>query len=303
MSLKRYKVILILSIGTLFLPQHPWRHMTATLLYDIIRDVSTALVAKQFHDTRVTGNATTIGSHPLGNIKYNPAEDPYYITNLDRPIDDFIASALDGTKFTNLVHIVLESMRSDSFPYQEDGLLHQHIMKNMEPAEGGVPISTNTVTPFIASLASRTILWDTMWATIPYTHKAVLGRNPKMNRLMLDFCGMVPVPMDWAVEFMEPAKYYQHCLPQIFRYMNSVTDTHSEIMALFNGSRPRTTDQWETVHIQSMTGEWENEAGLLRATGFNTVITAEDIAQFNGDAPHPSTFGYFDEGIVLLMLI
>ena len=107
---------------------------------------------------------------------------------------------------------------------------------------------------------------------------------------------MLPVPMDWAVEFQGPAKYYQHCLPQTLRHMGSVTKTEHEIISLFNGSRPNTTDQWETVHIQSMTGEWENEGGIIRACGFNAVITAEDIAEFNGHKPFPTTFGYFDEG-------
>jgi hypothetical protein len=109
--------------------------------------------------------------------------------------------------------------------------------------------------------------------------------------------------MDWAVEFQGHAKYYQHCLPQAFRHMGSVTNTGNELMALFNGSRPNTTDQWETIHIQSMTGKWEDEAGIIRACGFNSVITAEDIAEFNGHQDFPSIFGYFDEGIVTLLRV
>ena len=107
---------------------------------------------------------------------------------------------------------------------------------------------------------------------------------------------MLPVPIDWAVEFQPPAKYYQHCFPQVLRYMNSVTNTEAEMMAFFNGSRPNTTDQWETAHFQSMTGEWEDERGIIKACGFNSVFVAEDIAEFNGGQEFPTTFGYFDEG-------
>jgi hypothetical protein len=119
--------------------------------------------------------AVDFGSNPLGDLNYNPANDPYYITNMDEPIDEFIASALEGVQFTNVFHIILESMREDSFPYDENGLLHQHIQENMEPAENGVPVTTENITPFIASLAENTISWHTVWSTIPYTHKAMMG--------------------------------------------------------------------------------------------------------------------------------
>jgi hypothetical protein len=107
---------------------------------------------------------------------------------------------------------------------------------------------------------------------------------------------MIPVPMDWAVEMTPPAKFYQYCLPQVLRYMTSVTDTTDEIDAIFNNSRPVTTDQWETVHIQSSTGQWDYGKEIIKATGFNSVITAEHLAELNGYKQFPSTFGYFDEG-------
>jgi hypothetical protein len=113
---------------------------------------------------------------------------------------------------------------------------------------------------------------------------------------MSDYCGMLPVPMDWLVETDEPARLYQHCLPKVFRHVNSVTDTGAEIFALLNGSRPETTDHWETAHFQSMTGRYEDEAGLLRTVGFSTVITAEELGELNGYQDHPSTYGYYDEG-------
>jgi hypothetical protein len=115
------------------------------------------------------------------NLNYNPAEDPYYISNLDLPVDEFIASALKNLRFTNIVHIVLESMREDSYPYDEQGLLHQYIQTNMTPVQNGTPVNTQTITPFIDSLAEHTLSWHTMWSTIPYTHKAMLGCTSPYN--------------------------------------------------------------------------------------------------------------------------
>jgi phosphoglycerol transferase MdoB-like AlkP superfamily enzyme len=88
---------------------------------------------------------------------------------------------------------------------------------------------------------------------------------------------------------------YQTCLPQVFRHLNSVTDTESEILSLINGTRPPTTDQWETVHIESATGRWDNEKTILQYAGFNTVVTAEDIDRMRDLGEFDSSLGYFDE--------
>jgi hypothetical protein len=168
-------IFLFLLFGICILPAYPWRRLTATLLYDLGKAM-TLVIAHHFKFFNTPTNAR-LGSNPLGDFHYDPAEDPYYISNLDEPVDDFIASAVNGTRFTNVFHIVLESMREDSYPWNENGLLHQHILQNVAPAENGVPITTENVTPFIASLAEHTLSWHTMWATVPYTHKAMLGRN------------------------------------------------------------------------------------------------------------------------------
>jgi hypothetical protein len=108
---------------------------------------------------------------------------------------------------------------------------------------------------------------------------------------------MIPAPLDWTVELEWPSKPYQYCLPQILRYLNSVTDTSDEIMDIFrNHSRPRTTDEWEAVHIHSSTGEWDYGRDVIKSTGFNAVILAEQLAELNGWKEFPSTFGYFDDG-------
>src|SRR5947207_3342503 len=144
-SSRRYIPLFILLIGTIFL-QQPWKHLTSTLLYDVVSSVSTAIVTSNLQ--RECSN-TGVGRNPLRSFNYNPSDDPYYISNLDSPIDPFIESALEGTEFKNIVHIVLESMRGDSYPWNEKGILHKHIHRNFRLVEGGTPITTSNITPFI----------------------------------------------------------------------------------------------------------------------------------------------------------
>jgi hypothetical protein len=166
--------LLFVLIVTAMLPPNPWRRMTATLGYDVVCSLSTVILSKPVYGGSECSTVAALGSH-FDNFNYNPADDPYYVSNLDQPIDDFFIAALSDAKFTNIVHITLESMRDDSFPYREDGFFHKHILNNIEPAEGGLPITTETITPFIASLAENTISWESMWATVAKTHKTMLA--------------------------------------------------------------------------------------------------------------------------------
>lgn len=180
--------LVILLLVTIFLPEYPWRHLTATLPYEVTVALATVIMSKvhsQYHqDAAACVDFSTLGEHPLGATNYNPANDPYYITNLDDPVDEFFHQALEDVHFTNIVHIQLESMREDSFPFDEEGLLNKHIKENLTPVEGGTPVNKDTITPFILSLANNTISWHTMWSTIPYTHKAMLSCTSFMKMLM-----------------------------------------------------------------------------------------------------------------------
>ncbi len=168
MPLPLTQFAMVLFLASFCLPANPWRHMTSTVLYD----AATALASNP-SQTPTAGSRIENGTNPLGILNYNPSNDPYYVSNLDQPIDPFIASALEGTYFQNIVHIILESMRPDSFPYQEGGILDEHIKKFYTPVS---PINQNTITPFMESIATNLIVWDTMFSTIPYTLKALLSR-------------------------------------------------------------------------------------------------------------------------------
>jgi hypothetical protein len=167
------RVLIALAVCTVFLPAQPWRHMTSTLLYDIVSTITSVIVVKNVRDSQEHCGPIH-SSNPLGNLNYDPMEDPYYISNLESPVIDFIEEALEECEFRHIVHIVLESMRADCFPLQEDGLLATYVKGKYKPAEA--ELTTANVTPFITTLAENMIMWETVWATIPFTHKAMLGR-------------------------------------------------------------------------------------------------------------------------------
>jgi hypothetical protein len=160
-----YVLPLVLVIGALFLPQS-WRKVKSTLLLDTLTAVNLKSLYVPTYDP---GD----DNRNLG-LAYDPLADPYYVTNLDHPVDPYIAAALNGTKFNNIVHIVLESMRADSFPWKEDGALAEHLKEFLDAPES--PVIAETITPFMSSLANQTLSWETMWTTVPYTLKAMLGR-------------------------------------------------------------------------------------------------------------------------------
>jgi hypothetical protein len=147
--------------------------MTRTLLFDLAGAACDTVLERVKTESLVKGRLPLLG--PFESRKYNPSHDPYYISNLDRPIDDFIAHAIEDLHITNIVHIFLESMRWDSFPFQDDGLLntHLHTSPRLNITQ---PINSNTTTPFIASLAEHTLSWQTMWASAPFSHKVMMSR-------------------------------------------------------------------------------------------------------------------------------
>ena len=67
-------------------------------------------------------------------------------------------------------------------------------------------------------------------------------------------------------------------------------------MSVYRNQSRRTTDKWETVHVHSSTGKWDYGREVIKDSGFDAVILAEDIWQLNGGQKYPSTFGYFDDG-------
>ena len=170
-------IVSFLLFGALFLPREPWQHMTSTLVYDVVGTMSSVILNKTLRNLKGNCQSDTLGRNPLGTLNYQPADDPYYITNLNSPIDPFIAKAIEGIQFTNIFHIILESLRADVYPFNETGPFMDHITQNFELVPDGPAITTSNITPFVESIAEHVISWERVWSTIPFTHKALIGGN------------------------------------------------------------------------------------------------------------------------------
>lgn len=108
---------------------------------------------------------------------------------------------------------------------------------------------------------------------------------------------MIGLPMDFGAEIRGNAKYYQTCLAQVLREINSVTDLDDEILASFNGTKGNTTsDQWKTSHITASSCVWDNHKEMLRRIGYDTLIDAEFMKQVNSSMEFGHFQGFWDEG-------
>ena len=114
--------------------------------------------------------------------------------------------------------------------------------------------------------------------------------------LIVDYCGQLPLLVDFTAELGNQAKMYQTCFPQVFEHINSVTDLEDEKLALLNGTGADVTDQWETAHIASFTGIWDHTRELMKYAGFNTIIDAQNIVKLKGEREFDNYLGYYDEG-------
>lgn len=114
--------------------------------------------------------------------------------------------------------------------------------------------------------------------------------------LTVDYCGQLPLPVDFTAELSGQAKMYQTCFPEVFEHINSVTDLEDEKLALLAGNGSEVTDQWETAHIASYTGAWDHTRELIKYAGFSSVIDAQNIVKLRGEREFDNYLGYYDEG-------
>jgi len=101
--------------------------------------------------------------------------------------------------------------------------------------------------------------------------------------------------MDFTVELEEPAKMYQTCLPQVFRHMNFLAETESELISVISDSRPSTSDHWETVFTDSSAGQFDNSKRVLQYAGFDAAVTAEELGKELHISQYDQPLGFFDD--------
>ncbi len=126
----------------------------------------------------------------------------------------------------NVVLLVLESTRADAVPpwARQDLWVHA---------------------PFLADLAKRAVVFDTVYTTVPHTSKALVGI----------LCGMYPVLRMPIVESV-PDQLPLRCLPKLLREVG-----------------------WRTGFFQTAKGAFEDRPGLLANLGFETWRVQEDLGE------------------------
>lgn len=104
------------------------------------------------------------------------------------------------------------------------------------------------------------------------------------------------MPIDWTVEMESPGKLYQHCLPQVFRDINAITNIRQETVDIMNSTPPALTDMWESTFISTALGAYDHNRELYEAFGFNSVISSEDIQKLLPDHRELDfPLGYYDD--------
>jgi phosphoglycerol transferase MdoB-like AlkP superfamily enzyme len=77
--------------------------------------------------------------------------------------------------------------------------------------------------------------------------------------------------------------------------MNSVAETESELISIIRGSRPPTTDHWETVFTHSSAGQFDNGKRILQYAGFDAAVTAEELGKEHRISEYDQPLGFFDD--------
>ena len=119
-----------------------------------------------------------------------------------------------------------------------------------------------------------------------------------LSFLTIVHCGQIPLPLDFGVEVEGNARFYQTCLAQTFRHFNSI-NKEPEMLSVINQTYTgETTDQWETAHIASYTGQWDHTHEILQRVGYDTQIDAQFIDKIRGEREFDHFQRYWDEGPV-----
>ena len=77
-----YPFLFILVVFAILLP-NPWRNITATLGYDVGHALSVVAISKLFYFSTECATLHIGGGPFFDNLNYNPANNPYYVSNLD----------------------------------------------------------------------------------------------------------------------------------------------------------------------------------------------------------------------------
>ncbi|KAF4975747.1 hypothetical protein FZEAL_7524 [Fusarium zealandicum] len=221
---------------------------------------------------------------------YNPVTDPLRITNLDTDILPTLKQALgDGNvKIKHVVLILMESLREEFFPIQQDSAFHEMIMGFSEAKDRETYNERlSHLTPHIEQITGKSggfkdakgkpykadkLKWldqakegfGGINVQGGYTTATMSTKSFSANH-----CGTWPMPVEKFDEADTDA--YQPCIPQILDLLNVVKENKSSDGTDFKEM------QWRTGLFESMVEEYDRQEIFDEKLGFHEILTRKQL--------------------------
>lgn len=259
---------------------------------------------------------TSDSACPGGNSQYNtydPTLDPMRITNLDLEVFAPIQQALKKHKvpIKHIFLIEMESARKDIFPFKAGSHLYNQIIEAHASASEEDLYKLNSklaaMTPVAEQITGESGNFELKSSELKDNLTSQVWRDPSapgmggLNILgtvtgsSLSFksavnshCGVGPIPVDFMAE--PDAVVYQPCFMHILKLFNELKkDAHN--------STDMRNQKWKSVFLQSITGDFDNQAKLNEHMGFDKSIFKENIDTASAEHWHSGMheinyFGY-----------
>ncbi|KAH7233746.1 alkaline-phosphatase-like protein [Fusarium redolens] len=250
---------------------------------------------------------------------YNPVNDPMRISNLNQSILAPVKEALsnNSVKIRHIVLILMESMREELFPIQQDTDIHRFIMDSHEKSlRDEVNARVSRMTPNAEKITGK-----------PGNYKSENGSTydrptkPEWNdktkpgfgginviggltsssvstkSLATTHCGAWPM----AVNMFEEAvvESYQPCIPQVLELFNTLKGSNNtkDAKVWSDGFRKPQDEfheyQWYPAFFQAVTDTYDRQDIFDAKIGFKYIFTKGNLDKEAHDKPEMEKINYF----------
>ncbi|RGP79438.1 hypothetical protein FLONG3_2399 [Fusarium longipes] len=247
---------------------------------------------------------------------YNPVNDPMRITNLDQEIITPIQEALsnNSVKIRHIALILMESMREELFPIQQDSSIHRFIMESHEEKlRDEINSRVARMTPNFEKITGKPGNYvyangtacaqpvNTGWKdqTKPgFGGINIVGgltsSSVSTKSLAAAHCGAWPM----AVNMFEEAELesYQPCIPQILELFNKVknnTEKRDWWGFASNQQAKFHEYQWKPAFFQAVTDSYDRQDKFDANIGFDFKVTKPKLDEEAKENPEMQEINYF----------
>ncbi|KAH8662623.1 alkaline-phosphatase-like protein [Xylariales sp. PMI_506] len=232
-----------------------------------------------------------------GDLHYNATADPLRVSNMGEELLPDLRPIISSINIQHIVLIILESTRSDVFPFKKNSLIWnrmtdsytnktlpqdiQELMTELTPTANFLTGDYNDGFDHTAGETARGGLYATNAVTTgTYTLKSLTGT----------LCGVMPLAAPFNLEISN--HIYQPCLAHVFEALNTINQTESDSTKEF------LPFNWKSSFMQAVTGEFDDQDILMSWLGYqpDEFISVEylesDDAKFGPtDVPDVNYFG------------